>query len=78
MLKTGLTLSDLLAFNLLGQLYGYLISCLDTLPVDLQERAPDFKEKDGMAMKGQSCPQPGKRARRQLAIPRHDRLEVGS
>ena len=43
------TLSDSLAFNLLGQLHGYWISCLDTLPVDLQERAPAFKEKDGMA-----------------------------
>jgi len=43
------TLSDSLAFNLLGQLRGYWISCLDTLPVDVQERAPAFKEKDGMA-----------------------------
>ena len=43
------TLSESLAFNLLGQLRGYWIGCRDTLPIEFQERGPAFRETDGMA-----------------------------
>jgi len=37
------------AENCLGQLRAYWtgVSCLETLPAELQERGPDFKETDG-------------------------------